>query len=121
MDKDQTKDSSIYVSTTSVAPEQPRNDGRNDETRERNELEVMPVLPPDDGILAQIAYICHTGLTTRLQNHPTNVRVPETHMRIIRVEVSVRVSMVGSVSSCPPLDGALHGTCTCQGKVILQW
>src|SRR6266542_4923259 len=104
MDEDQTKDSSIDISTTSVAPEQPRDDGRNEETHERNKFEVMPVLPPDDGILAQIAHICHTGLTTRLQNHPTNVRVPETLMRIIGVELSVRVSMVGSVSSCPPLD-----------------
>jgi hypothetical protein len=38
----------------------------------------------------------------------------------VRVELGVGVSMVGSVTSGPPLDGSLDGTCTRDGETILE-
>jgi hypothetical protein len=78
------------------------------------------VLPPDYGVLAQIADVGHTKLMTRLQKHPTNMREPETLVGVVRVEVSVGISVVRPVTSGPPLDGTFHSTGSRKSEIILQ-
>lgn len=120
MYENKTKDARIYISSKSIIPEKPGDNCRYDETDEENQLDVMLVLPPHDGALAQIADVRHTRLTARLQKHPTYMRVPETLMGIVRVEVSVGIAMVRPVTSGPPLNGAFHSSGTSECEIILQ-
>ena len=83
-------------------------------------MEVPPVLPPYNLALAQIADVRNTGLPTRLHDHPADVRIPEALVCIVGVELSVGVTMVRAVSSRPPLNGALNGTCACDRQCVLE-
>lgn len=80
----------------------------------------MPVLPPDDRVLAQVANVGNTGPAAGLDQHPADMGVEETLVCIVRVEVGVGVAMVGAVTTAPPLDGALHSAGTCHGEKILE-
>lgn len=120
MYKNKTKNTRIYISSTSIVPAEPGNNCRYDETHEENQLDVMLVLPPHDGALAQIADVRHTGPTARLQKHPTYMRVPETLMGIVRVEVGVGIAMVRPVTSGPPFNRAFHSSGSSKGEVVLQ-
>lgn len=104
MNKNKTKDTRINIATTSISPQEPWNNRRQDEAREGNQLDVMLVLPPYDGILAQIADVRYTGLTTRLQNHPADMGVPKALVGVVRVEVGVGVPVMCPVTPGPPLD-----------------
>jgi len=120
MDENETKDTRIDVSSTSVSPQKPGKNRGYDEAHEENQLEIMPVLPPHYLVLAQIADVRHTRPTARLQEHPSYMRVPETLMGVVRVEVGVGIAMVCPVTSRPPLDRAFDSTGSRKGKIILQ-
>jgi len=77
-------------------------------------------LPPDDLIFAKIRDIGNTWLAPRLDNHPANVRPEQTTMSIVWVEVGVRIPVVRTVSTRPPLDRSFHGTCTSNCKKVLE-
>jgi len=45
---------------------------------------------------------------------------PETFMGRVRVELGVGVSVMSPMTSRPPLDGSLDGTCTSHGESELE-
>lgn len=51
MNKAEPQNSSIYVATCSIIPEEPGNDSRDDEAHQENELDIMAMLPLDNVIL----------------------------------------------------------------------
>lgn len=120
MNDDKTNDTCVNVSTPRVVPEQPRNDGGNDETTDEDELQVPPVLPSDDGVLGEITDICGTGLSARLDKHPTDVGPVETLVGVVWVKVGVGVSVVSTVTSGPPFDRAFDCTRSGHCEEVLQ-
>jgi len=120
VDKTQPEDTSINISTTSIVPEKPANDGGNGETHEKEEGEIIPMLPSDDWVLCEVAHISNTGFTPGLQHHPANVGVEETLVSIVRVKVCIGVAMVSTMTTRPPLDGAFDGASTKHSKDILE-
>jgi hypothetical protein len=57
------------------------------------------MLPPHDLILAQVTDIGDTRLTTGFENHPANMCVPETIVRIVGIEIGIGVPMMSTVTS----------------------
>ena len=78
------------------------------------------MLPFDDIILRKITDICHAGFTSRLHDHPPNVRPQQSFVGIVRIEVGIRIAVMSTVATSPPSDGTLDGTGTEHGKRILQ-
>lgn len=103
-----------------VTPTETRDGHRKEESHADNELQVPAVLPPDNLVLAQVTDVSDTRLATRLNDHPANVRPPETQMRVVRVELGVGVSVVRTVTTGPPLDRAFDCTGTRRGESILE-
>jgi hypothetical protein len=99
VDEAQPQNTSIYVSTLSVSPQYPWNNGWNDETHEENEQNVMLVLPANDGVLRKVANIRDSWLPSGLNHHPTDMGVEKTAMSIVRVKVGVGVTVVSSMTS----------------------
>jgi len=120
MDKKQSEKTSIDVTTLPVTPPQASDNGGEDVAHENDKLEVMAVLPPDNLVLGQVANVGDTGIATRLENHPADVRPEKTPVCAVRIEVGVGIPMVGAMSARPPPDRALNGTRTKNGKEILQ-
>jgi len=69
------------------------------------------MLPSDNIVLGKIANVCHTGFTTGLEEHPTNVRPQQALMGIVGVEVGIGVPVVGTVTTRPPSNRSLHCSC----------
>ena len=63
-------------STAGVVPEEPSNDGREDEAHADNEVDVPAVLPFDHGRAREVGHVCDTGAAEGLDDHPAEVRVP---------------------------------------------
>ena len=79
------------------------------------------MLPPNHVILAEIGDVRDTRFAPWLDDHPTNVGPKEAAMRVVWIEVGIRVSVMCAVSSRPPLDRPLHGASTCSSEKVLQW
>lgn len=120
MDKTQSCSPSVYETTQPITPEQASDHSRDDKSAAEDEVDIPPVLPPDNLVLAQVRDVGDTGLAAGLENHPANVCPPESSVRIIRIEVRVRVAVVRAVTTRPPLDRALDGTCTRDGEEVLE-
>ena len=110
MDNEQTSKPRIEITATPIAPEVTRNDGRNDNAHQDDEPDEPVMLPTDDGVAGEIRDINDTRLATGLEDHPTDVGPEEPMMGAIGVEVSVRVTMMGTVTTRPPLDRPLNST-----------
>jgi len=120
VDEAETEDTSIDEATLGVAPEEPGNKSGDNETHQENEFNVVPVLPPNDLVLAQVRDVSNTGLSPRLDHHPANVRPVKATVSVVGVEVGVGVPMVSTVSTAPPLDRAFNCTRTSEGKEIFK-
>lgn len=120
MHKHQPQHTGIDISAPRVSPEQPRNDGRQHEAHQDDHGQIVLVLEPDDGVLAQIADVRNTRLPPGLDEHPTDVTPEEALVGVVGVEVGVGVAVMGTVATAPPLNGALDGTSTKEGQHILQ-
>ena len=120
VDEAQTGSASVEESTLPVTPAESGDRSGEQEAHDEDELDIPPVLPADDRVLAQVADIGHTRLVTGLQDHPANVGEPETLVRVVRVKVGVGVTMVRAVAAAPPFDRALDGTSTRDREHVLQ-
>lgn len=75
----------------------------------------------DDRILAKIRNIGHTRLSSRLDDHPADVRPEKAVVCSIGVEIGVGVSVMSTMAAGPPVDGTLNGTGAHQGKEVFKW
>ena len=88
-----------------VAPSEAGDDRREDEAHADDQGQVPAVLPLDDRVDGKVANVRDTGAATRLDDHPADVRPPETLRGRVRVEVGVGVTVVSTVTTGPPLCG----------------
>lgn len=99
VDEAETSGTSEEESTLPVVPAETGDKGRKGETHEDDQVEVPPkkgkrqrlvmhiydgsrryplVLPLDDGVSREVRDISGSDLASRLDEHPSDVRVPET-------------------------------------------
>lgn len=107
MNKDQSNDTRVNKSTEGISPSEVGDCSWQQETHDEDQREVVLVLPLYDRVVSQITNIGNTRLATGLDEHPTEVSVPETFVSIVRIKVGVGVTMVSTVTSGPPLDRTL--------------
>lgn len=108
------------VTTLPVTPKQARDHSGDAETENQEEGKIPAVLPPHDFVLAQIADVSNTRFTSRLDEHPTDVGVPESLVGIVWIQVSVGVPVVCAVAPGPPLDRALNSASASHCQSILE-
>jgi hypothetical protein len=105
LDKGKSKNSSIYKTTLPITPSQPSNEHREQHPENQDDRSIVLVLPDDDGVLIQIGNIGPaTVFGVLIQNHPHEMRVPETFHDAVRVLDCVGPSVVCPVLTAPPPD-----------------
>ena len=120
MDKDETGSGSKEETASPITPSKPGNKSRHNHAHGEQQSEVVFVLPSDDLIPRKIRNIGNSDLASRLDDHPADVSPPETLMSRVGVKFGVGVAVMSSMTSRPPLDGALNSTGSCDGKAVLK-
>jgi len=121
VNKDETRSSSIEVTSTPITPEDTWDAGWNDDRHGEQEPKVVLVLPAYKRVVGEVGTIGDTWFTTRMDDHPADMRPQETVMGAVRVQVGVGVTMVGTMTSRPPLDGTLNSTGSHETESVLEW
>jgi len=112
VDEELAEHGSVVEASPEIAPNAGDRGGEHC-SHDECERAIVLVLPPDPGVGIQILNARPSNLGgVLLEEHPSNVRVPESAVGIVGVTVSISVSVVSSVVTAPPSNGALYGTST---------
>jgi hypothetical protein len=110
LDETNTEDTGIDETTPPVTPAKTSNKSRESESHEENTLDVVLVLPDDNGVLVEIGDVSSAlAFRVLLEDHPTHVRVHETLANRVGILLGIGISVVNTVTIGPPSDGALDG------------
>jgi len=111
LNEEDTEDTSVDVSTHPVTPAETGNKSREDQSHEEDDLEVVTMLPDNNGVFIQIGDVCAAdSLGVLLHDHPAKMAVQQSLAHTVWVLVGIGVSVVSAVVTAPPADGALDGT-----------
>lgn len=120
VNKGQPGGTSENKTTKPVPPSKTRNTRWEEETHAHDKVDIPSVLPPHDFALAQVGDISNTGLTSGLQDHPTDMGPPETFVSVVGVKFGVGITVVSTVTPRPPFDGTFDGAGTRKCKEVFQ-
>jgi len=113
LDKEDAQDATIDEATLPVAPAEAGHEHGEDETHEEDNLEVVLVLPDHDWILIEIGDVgTANSLGVLLHQHPAEVRIHKTLANRVWVLVGISVSVMSTMITSPPSDGAFDSTTT---------
>ena len=121
LDNEDPEDSGVDEATLPVSPSETADEHGEDHSHEDDGLQVVAMLPDDDGVIVEVGDVgAADALWVLLHDHPSEMRVEETLADGIWVLVGVGVSVVSTMVSRPPPDGALDGTATHGGEEDLE-
>jgi hypothetical protein len=121
LDEEDTENTSVDEASKPVTPAETCDKSREDEAHEENDLEVVLVLPDDNGVVIEIGDVgAANSLGVLLHEHPAEVRVKKTLPDAVGVLLGVGVTVVSAVVPSPPSDGALNGTAANGSKEDLE-
>ena len=118
--KDQSSSSGKEESTSPITPSKTSNNSGQDQSHDEQQRKVVLVLPPDDLVPGQVGDIGNSDLASWFDDHPSDVRPPETLVGGVGIKLGVGVAVVSAVASRPPLDGALYCTGTSDSESVLK-
>ena len=122
LDEENAEDTGVDEATLPVVPEETSDSRREDQTHEDDDLDVVLVLPNDDGVLVQVGDVgAADALGVLLHDHPAKMAVEKTLADAVGVLVGVGVAVVGTVVAAPPADGAFNSTAANEGEEDAQW
>jgi len=75
MDCNDPKETGVKVSPAPVAPKVSRNGGGDDDSPNQRNRKIVPILPLDDSVLAQVADVSRSRLDSWFYEHPHDVRL----------------------------------------------
>jgi len=79
LDEEDTEDTGVDETTEPVTPAETGNEGGEDQTHAENDLEVVLVLPDDNGVVVEVGDVgTANSLGVLLHDHPTEMRVEKT-------------------------------------------
>ena len=105
------EDACVDEATQPVIPANTSDHGRENEAHEKDNLQVVAVLPDNNGIVIQVGDVgTADSLWVLLHDHPANMRVEQTFADGVWVLLGIGVSVMCSVVACPPSDGAFNRT-----------
>jgi hypothetical protein len=117
LDKADSENAGVDEATEEIAPPKAADQSGNNERHGDDRLQVVLVLPNDDGVLVEIRDVGAADSSgVLLHDHPSYVAVKQTLANGIGILVGVGVPMVGSVTAGPPTGAALHSGGTTGGK-----
>lgn len=121
LNEEDTEDTAVDETSLPVTPTETSDDSREDQTHEEDDLEVVTVLPDDNGIIVEIRNIgASNSLWVLLHEHPAEVGVEQTLADRVWVLVGVGVSVVCTVVTSPPSDGSLNSTSSDRSQENLE-
>ena len=106
MNETQPQHTRIHVPALGITPPNPRNKSGHDERHQQDEPQVIPVLPPNNGVLVEITNIGDPRFSAGLDDHPADMGPEEAAVCVVGVEFGIGVSVVCAVAAGPPFDGA---------------
>jgi hypothetical protein len=109
------------VSASKVSPTKTRNNSREDEANKQHQLEVPPMLPSHDRVPGKIADVRNTRLSSRFDDHPTDMRPEDLILCGVWVKFGVGIAVVCAMSPRPPFDRTFSSTRTHKRKHVLHW
>jgi hypothetical protein len=117
LDEEDAEDTGVDEATHPVTPHE-TSDGRGEnQAHGDNGLDVVLVLPDDDGVLVEVGDVSAADtLGVLLHDHPAEMAVEETLADRVGVLVGVGVAVVGAVITAPPADGTLNSSSTDGGE-----
>ena len=111
LDEEDAENAGIDEAASPVAPAEAADKGGNDQGHSDDALEVVAMLPDDDGVLVQIADIgTADAARVLLNNHPADVAVEQTLAHRVGILVGIGVAMVRTVQAGPPASAALNSS-----------
>jgi hypothetical protein len=120
VDKDETADTGVVEPTSPITPAKTGNGGRDEEAHDEDDDAVVLVLHADKEVGVEIGDIGTADtLGVLLEEHPSEMSIHQTLSDRVGVLLGIGVSMVSTVVSRPPPDGALNGATTESSKDIL--
>ncbi len=121
LDEEDTEDTSVDEAALPIVPKKSSNGRGEDQAHKQDNLDVVLVLPDDDGVFVQIGDICAADtLGVLLHDHPSEMAVEKTFADAVGILVGVGVAMVSAMVTAPPADGAFDGTATNESKEDAQ-
>ncbi|KAI6876604.1 Acyl-CoA [Hortaea werneckii] len=121
LDEEDAEDTGVDEAAHPVTPAETADQAWEDQAHEEDDLEVVLVLPDDNGIVVQVRDVgTANSLRVLLHDHPPEVRVEQTLPDAVWVLVGVGVAVVRTVVASPPSDGTLNGTATNSSQVDLE-
>jgi hypothetical protein len=122
LDEEDAEDTGVDEATFPVVPEETSDSRGEDQTHEDDNLDVVLVLPDDDGVLVQVGDVgAADALGVLLHDHPAEMAVEKSLANAVWVLVGVGVAVVGAVVTAPPADGTFNGTATNESEEDTQW
>lgn len=119
-DKD-AQDAGVDKSSPPITPAETGNQAGEDHAHEDDGLDVVAVLPDDNGVIIEIGDVgAANTLGVLLHDHPAKVGVDEALADGVWVAVGVGVPVVGTMVAGPPTDGALDGAASHGGEEELE-
>jgi len=117
LDEEDAQDARVDEAALPVVPEETGNGRREDQAHGENDLDVVLVLPDHHGVLVQVGNVgAADAFGVLLHDHPAKMAVEEALANAVRVLARVGVTVVGTVVTGPPADGALDSTGANKGK-----
>jgi hypothetical protein len=110
LDEEDAENAGVDKASEPVTPAETCDKSREDKTHEEDDLEVVLVLPDNNGVVVEVRDVgAANALGVLLHEHPAEVRVEKTLADAVGVLVGVGVAVVSAVVAGPPSDGALDG------------
>lgn len=111
LDEEDSENTAVDEATEEVAPAETADEHREDQGHENDRLDVVTVLPDDDGILVEVGDISAADAAgVLLHDHPADVAVKEALADGIGILLGVGIAMVRTMETGPPASAALNSS-----------
>jgi len=107
------EDACVDEATQPVIPTNTSDHGRENEAHEKDNFQVVAVLPDNNGVVIQVGDVgTADSLWILLHDHPAHVRVEKTLANAVGILSCIGVAVVGAVVSAPPADRSFNSSTT---------
>jgi hypothetical protein len=109
LNEEDPQNSGVDETTEPISPSESRDEGWEDHAHEDDRLEVVSMLPDNDGVVIQIRDVgAADTLWVLFHDHPSDMGVEEAFADRVWVLVGIGVTVVSAVISRPPPNGTFN-------------
>eukprot|EP00732_Lithocolla_globosa_P002528 Lithocolla_globosa_v1_NODE_1677_length_2403_cov_6.484242.p2 type:complete len:133 gc:universal NODE_1677_length_2403_cov_6.484242:1402-1004(-) len=109
MNKKQAQEPGVEKTTPIISPENARDQAGKDKGSEKGHKEVVLVLKLDQGRSFKVRNVgSKLVFGVGLHQHPAHMTPPKAFLGIVRIKISICITVMDTMSSTPPFDRAFH-------------